>query len=172
MGGQSMKQDEVLEFLKLCDDNDIQVWIDGGWAVDALLGRQTREHEDLDIALRHTDAEKLREILERQGYKNVPRDDTRDCNFVLGDQRGRLIDFHTFELDKRGNNTFGVAYESKHLTGSGIIGNKKVRTIEPTWLVKFHTGYAVDENDYHDVKLLCEKFNLIIPDDYTRFTKN
>lgn len=26
--------------------------------------------------------------------------------------------------------------------------------INPAWMVKFHTGYELDENDYHDVKLL------------------
>jgi lincosamide nucleotidyltransferase A/C/D/E len=29
----------------------VPIWIDGGWAVDALLGEQTRPHADLDIAL-------------------------------------------------------------------------------------------------------------------------
>jgi lincosamide nucleotidyltransferase A/C/D/E len=29
----------------------ITVWLDGGWGVDALVGRPTREHDDLDIAI-------------------------------------------------------------------------------------------------------------------------
>ena len=27
------------------------VWLDGGWGVDALLGRQTRPHQDLDLVI-------------------------------------------------------------------------------------------------------------------------
>jgi hypothetical protein len=34
----------------------IDVWLDGGWGVDALLGQETREHDDLDLVaeLRHS----------------------------------------------------------------------------------------------------------------------
>ncbi len=27
----------------------LPVWLDGGWAIDALLGRQRRPHDDLDL---------------------------------------------------------------------------------------------------------------------------
>jgi hypothetical protein len=38
--------------------------------------------------------------------------------------------------------------------------------------VKFHTGYKVDENDYHDVQLLCKHFNLELPVEYAGFAAN
>jgi hypothetical protein len=28
------------------------IWLDGGWGVDALVGEQTREHEDLNLIVR------------------------------------------------------------------------------------------------------------------------
>ena len=31
----------------------------------------------------------------------------------------------------------------------------------------FHLGYEFDENDVHDVKLLCEAFHIEIPNEYT-----
>lgn len=52
-----------------------------------------------------------------------------------------------------------MAYIAEHLTGTGKIGDHQVKGIDPQWMVKFHSGYELDENDYHDVKLLCEKFN-------------
>lgn len=164
-----MTLEDVQSFLQLCSDNNIQIWIDGGWAVDSLIGKQTRKHEDLDIALKHTQVPKLRKLLEDKGYKNVPRNDTRDCNFVLGDEHGHLIDFHSFEWDNQGKNIFGVAYSPEHLSGNGVIGNQKVQTIDPRWLVKFHTGYEIDKNDYHDVKLLCRKYGFKIPKGYAKF---
>lgn len=85
-----MKPEYVVEFIKLLNQNNIEVYIDGGWAVDAVLGEQTREHEDLDIALPHKYVLLLRRILEEKGFKDVPRDDTRDCNFVLGDEHGHF----------------------------------------------------------------------------------
>jgi lincosamide nucleotidyltransferase A/C/D/E len=36
-------------------------------------------------------------------------------------------------------------------------------------MVQFHTGYKVDETDYHDVKALCQQFGLEMPADYTKF---
>jgi lincosamide nucleotidyltransferase A/C/D/E len=52
----------------------IKIWIDGGWGVDALLGEQTRLHEDLDIALQQKDVPKLCELLEADGYREVKRE--------------------------------------------------------------------------------------------------
>jgi len=50
-----MSRNAVIELMQLFDQNDIEVFVDGGWGVDALLGKQTRSHEDLDIALQRKD---------------------------------------------------------------------------------------------------------------------
>lgn len=39
------------------------------WHVDALLGEQTRQHNDLDIAVESKDLEKTREVLASHGYQ-------------------------------------------------------------------------------------------------------
>ena len=46
----------------------IRYWLDGGWGVDALVGRQTREHRDVDIDFDAACTEKLRQKLEEKGY--------------------------------------------------------------------------------------------------------
>jgi hypothetical protein len=38
--------------------------------------------------------------------------------------------------------------------------------INPEAQVQFHLGYEYDENDVHDVLLLCRTFNLEIPEQY------
>ena len=159
----------VIELLKLFAENEIDVTVDGGWGVDALLGKQTRRHEDLDIAIPHRDVPKLRELLTGRGFRDVPRDDTRDCYFVLGDDAGNLVDVHSYTFDERGNNIFGVAYLPEHFTGKGVIDDYPVKCIPPDWAVKFHTGYELDENDFHDVKALCERFSLPLPAEYKKF---
>ena len=73
-----MSAGDAVELLQLFAQHRIEVWVDGGWGVDALLGEQTRPHGDLDIALQHADVPKLRALLEARGYRDVPRDDTRD----------------------------------------------------------------------------------------------
>lgn len=64
-----LMSDNVLNLYKWFQSNDITVWIDGGWCIDALLGVQTRKHDDLDIAVSRADNQKLRELLESNGYK-------------------------------------------------------------------------------------------------------
>lgn len=164
-----MTASDVVAFVQLLDQNHIEVFIDGGWGVDALLGGQTRPHSDLDIALQHKDVPQIRALLEARGYKEVPRDDSWECNFVLGDDEGHLVDFHSYTFDEAGNHIFGVKYPFDSLTGNGSIIGYPVKCISPEWMVKFHTGYKLDENDYRDVKVLCERFGLELPAEYEGF---
>jgi len=160
---------DVVDIIMLLEQNGIEIYVDGGWGVDALLGEQTRKHNDLDIALPHIFVPILRELLAARGYKDMPRDDTRDCNFVMGDNQRRLVDVHSYTFDGDGKNIFGVAYEPRHLTGSGIINGYPVKCPPPDVMVEFHTGYIVDKNDYHDAKALCERFNIPLPKDFEKF---
>ena len=51
MNSLNMSAEDAVELLKLFERHHITVWVDGGWGVDALLGEQTRLHNDLDLAL-------------------------------------------------------------------------------------------------------------------------
>jgi lincosamide nucleotidyltransferase A/C/D/E len=164
-----MKAGAVVELLVILEQNGIEVWLDGGWGVDALLGEQTREHADLDIAIQHKYVPKLRALLEARGYIDVPRDDTRDCNFVLGNAQGQQVDVHSYTLDADGNNIQGVAYRREHLAGTGSINGYPVKCIAAEWMVKFHTGYELDENDYRDVLALSRRFGIPMPAEYEKF---
>jgi lincosamide nucleotidyltransferase A/C/D/E len=162
--------DVVVQLMQLFEQHGIEVVVDGGWGVDALLGEQTRSHGDLDIALQHKDVLKLRALLEAHGYRDVPRNDTRDCNFVMGDDQGYEIDFHSYTFDAHGKLVFGVEYPFDSLTGTGSIQGYSVKCISAEWMVKFHSGYELDENDYHDVSALCERFGIALPAEYESFT--
>lgn len=164
-----MTADDVIELLQLFEQHNIEIIIDGGWAVDALLGRQTRIHDDLDVALLHRDVPQVRALLEARGYSEAARDDAWECNFVLEDKLGHSFDLHSCTFDAEGKNIFGVAYPLESWGGHGSIGGHAVRCIPPEWLVKFHTGYRVDEDDYRDVSLLCREFGLPLPADYAKF---
>jgi len=166
-----MTATDVIEILQVFEQNHIGLHIDGGWAVDALLGEQTRAHTDLDIAVEHKDIEKIRALFEQRGYSNVPRDDTWKCNFVLGDDKGRQIDIHSYTFDSQGKHVYGVAYPSESLTGTGSINGHRVNCISPEWLVRFHTGYTLDENDFHDVRALCQRFGIQMPVEYAEFVR-
>jgi len=167
-----MPADIVLEIIQLLKGNDIEVIIDGGWAVDALLGEQTRPHDDLDVAVFHRDVPKIRELLIEIGFEEIPRDDSWECNFVYGNEQGHLIDIHSCTFNENHKNVYGVDYIWESLQGTGKINNVEVRCIPPNWLVDFHTGYELDQNDFHDVRLLCEKYGIAMPNGYESFLEN
>src|SRR5262245_4085186 len=102
-----MTAGDVVAFLGLMQANEVHVWIDGGWAVDACLGAQTRRHADLDIISEERHAAIADQALRRMGYGPVSRDDTRRWNYVLGDGAGHEIDFHVIVLDAGGNGIYG-----------------------------------------------------------------
>lgn len=166
-----MKAEKVVEIIKFLQSHEIGVTVDGGWGVDALLGEQTRPHDDLDVAVPHKDVPKLRKILAEKGFSEVFRDDSREYNFVLQDHDGNQIDVHSYTFDENGRNIYGIAYLPEHLSGKGVINGCSVKCIPPEWSVKFHTGYELDANDFHDVKAICEKFNLKLPSQYEKFIK-
>jgi lincosamide nucleotidyltransferase A/C/D/E len=109
--------------------------------------------------------------LATRGFEERPQRDSWECNFVLADVPNRRLDVHSYTLDAAGKNVSGVPYAAEHLTGVGVIAGRRVRCIEPAWLVQFHTGYDVDDIDFHDVRLLCERFGLPMPNDYAKFSQ-
>lgn len=46
-----MPAEEVVAVYTMMNEAGVELWVDGGWGVDALLGQQTRPHKDMDIAL-------------------------------------------------------------------------------------------------------------------------
>jgi len=164
-----MPPEAVLEFVRLLTDHNIEVILDGGWAVDALVGEQTRPHEDLDVAVFHKDVLRIRTLLEKHGFIEVPRNDSWECNFVYENNEGHVIDIHSCTFDDQGNHIFGVAYTLDAFSGSGEIKGHPIRCIPPDILIEYHTGYPLDANDFHDVKQLSRKFDLEIPGDYQKF---
>lgn len=53
-----MTAKDIVELIQLLTQNEIEVYVDGGWGIDALIVEHTRKHGDLDIALPHEYAPK------------------------------------------------------------------------------------------------------------------
>ena len=163
-------QEDVLDLLDVAAAVGVPLWLDGGWAVDALLGQQTRYHGDVDVVVATEHLATLVAALGERGYA-APYPGDRLANVVLADQHGRQVDVHVIELDELGNGWFGSdeVYPASALTGTGTIAGRPVRCISPQWLVQFHTGYPVDIDDWHDISALCAQFDLPVPPDFARF---
>jgi len=171
MSVKKMTSLDVMNFYIDLDNLGIEIWIDGGWGVDALLGKQTRPHTDLDIVIQRQDLQKVLELLRKRGYQNVERADTRSWNFVLGDDRGHEIDFHVIVFDNDGNGIYGTVengemYPVGSLLGIGNINGNSVRCISPECIVKFRTEYKLSEIDFKNISALCKKFGIDFPEAY------
>lgn len=159
---------DVLEVLGWAVDLGVDAWLDGGWGVDALVGRQTRSHGDLDLVIeaRHEGAfvERLRE----RGFDQVPMWYTTDAHTVWRDAAGRTVDLHLIVIDGNGNGAYGDegCYPASGLAGTGAVGGTAVRCLSPEIQVEFHRGYEIRPQDRHDVGLLCEKFGIPPPIEY------
>jgi lincosamide nucleotidyltransferase A/C/D/E len=163
----------VRELVQHLERASAPVWIDGGWAVDALLRRQTRDHGDLDIAIERRHVEAARAVLTSLGFRDVERDDSRSWNFVLGHPDGREVDFHVIELDERGNGIYGPPenndfYPSNTLAGTGVLDGHPMRCLSPGGLIAFRVEYPHPprERDYQDVHAVCAHFDIPVPDKF------
>ena len=58
----------IQEVHRLLEAQKIPHWLDGGWALDFLLGTITRKHEDVDWLIWTTDASSVQSCLEPHGY--------------------------------------------------------------------------------------------------------
>jgi lincosamide nucleotidyltransferase A/C/D/E len=173
MAPRETTEGDLCRFLELVDGLGIEIWLDGGWAVDAWLGEQTRRHADVDIVIEAGALSTLVDALAARGYSDVPRDDTRPWNFVLGDPAGHEVDVHVIELAPDGTGLYGPSppafiFPADSLTAMTEICGRPVRAIPPHRLVEFHTGYEPDDDDRADVLALCERFGLETPAVYRR----
>jgi Major Facilitator Superfamily/Aminoglycoside-2''-adenylyltransferase len=70
--GVLMSASDVIELLDALEGRGIDVWLNGGWGVDALLGRQTREHDDLDITISAADRKAYSALMAELGFYVLP----------------------------------------------------------------------------------------------------
>ncbi len=165
----SLNAADVVELIGLLEEHGIDVWLNGGWGVDALLGHQTREHEDLDITISSAQRAAYSSVMEAAGFRTYRVDN--EFNWVLVDGRGRLVDVHLVDFSETlitgtGVSTYGPAglpFEVGSLEGRGTIAGKPVKCEMAEFQVRGHTRYTPDETDYRDVLALCQAFDIEVP---------
>jgi lincosamide nucleotidyltransferase A/C/D/E len=64
----TMNASDVVEVIAWLEQHGIEVWLNGGWGIDALLDHQTREHDDLDITISATDRTAYNAAMEALGF--------------------------------------------------------------------------------------------------------
>jgi lincosamide nucleotidyltransferase A/C/D/E len=133
------------------------VWLEGGWGVDALAGRQTRAHRDLDVAVDARREAAVLAALERMGYA-VETDERPTRVELVAPGRG-WVDVHALHLAPDGS---GVqtgpsgerwVYPAECFT-TGRIAGRTVGCISAEQQIAWRSGYELRDVDRHDLAVL------------------
>ena len=166
-----MNEYDVVDLLKAVERFNITVWIGGGWGVDALIGSQTRPHNDIDVYLDRVNADSFIEILNSKCYSEVKMEYTTESHTIWQNSSDHIIDLHLIEFKEEDAESLyfeGEAYPKYVLNGMGTIGRVPVRCFTAEAQLLFHQGYEHSEKDIHNVMLLCKTFGFDIPEDYIK----
>ena len=170
---------DVIKIHKSFLANGIQVWLTGGWGIDALLEEQTRPHKDLDVIMLLEDVPGLFELMGQDGYslkeiwsENLWVTDRHGNEiataFVLIDPDGRELDAHAIRLDDHGNGipaweADGFIFKKADLAGMGVITGYAVQCLTPESQMICHAGYELPDVQLRDLKRLHEEFGVAYP---------
>ncbi len=174
---QEFTQSDLEKYLDLFAELNLQVWIDGGWGVDGLLGMQTRPHQDLDFLIEEVDSGKLVVAIRQLGFHDVHTNDHTEWNFVMGTLDGKNFDFHVLKLRQDGDFNYGPfenpeVFTAKSLDGHGSIDERVFQCPTPEFMIQSHTGYKLKPSDIHDLTRLHQKFGVaLLPDQLTAIEK-
>ena len=159
----------VIELLDALRTAGLEAWVDGGWGVDALLGRETRPHEDLDLVVALDRVGHIQEVLGQRGFKLA--EDQLPVRFVLSHPELGHVDFHTVTFDEEGGGLQPqpsgkiFRYPPEGFV-SGCIAGQAVSCISAKVQVLCHMGYEPKAKDVQDVLALHHAFGVELPNAY------
>ena len=162
-----MSAARVRELYQLLAAEGLRCWIVGGWGIDALLGRQTREHKDLDVLLIRSEHLRAWQLLHTAGFTLEYRweenqDDTTGCPegtalptaYVLTDSEGGQVDIHVLREDLSPMWITDRAPEAGALDASGMIDGVRVACMSASMQRIAHSGYELPEYQRRDLQWL------------------
>jgi lincosamide nucleotidyltransferase A/C/D/E len=162
--GAVMSADDVLSVLALFRTAEVDVWIAGGWGIDALVGRETRPHRDLDLLHRVEQEPTVIAALSAAGFAETL--DWRPVRFVVTDPAGREIDLHPLTFAADGSAVQAslepdrpFLYPARCFV-TGRIGGAAVPCLSAEQQVYFHQGYEPKDRDRHDMAQLRGAFGI------------
>src|SRR5688572_20566338 len=140
-----MEARSVLDVIATLERAGVRVWLDGGWGVDALVGEQTRDHDDLDCVIALSDAPVARDALAALGFA-VSLDEL-PTRFVMQDRSDRHVDFHTVNIAATGAATQQLQdgtlapYPHQGFSGTGHVAGVRVACLTAAVQSLHHLGY-------------------------------
>jgi lincosamide nucleotidyltransferase A/C/D/E len=154
-----VEQDEVLAILGAVEATGTRLWVAGGWGVDALVGRQTRAHRDLDLLVDSQRLEECLALLAARCYA-VETDWLPVRVEVVAAGRG-WVDVHPVRLAPDGSGVQaglnGTRFDyPADCFAIGSLAGRGVPCLTAARQRLLHTGYETRPQDVHDLGLLTK----------------
>jgi lincosamide nucleotidyltransferase A/C/D/E len=164
---EAMTAEQAVALYASLDARGVRCWVMGGWGVDALLGRVTREHKDLDLLVHREDLVRYAEVTRVAGFvrklewsenRTLEVDGvTYDSAFVDAHPDGREIDVHVVDVHE------GAVVQlhegpwplpADALSGRGTLAGRAVRCVSRAAQLAMHSCYDLPEKHREDVLVL------------------
>lgn len=150
---------DALEILDLLDYAGVPWWLAGGWGVDALVGRQTRRHKDLDVVVPSDHVDAALAALRAGGFRHRKTSADGSHHHVPGalmpqrellqDGATRTVDLHPVEL--------GTWLDTVGITDpftTGTIQGRAVGCLSVEAQRAAHTGFELSAEHLVDLRHL------------------
>jgi lincosamide nucleotidyltransferase A/C/D/E len=170
-----MKADDVVRILDALEAHGVPVAVAGGWGVDALLGRQTRAHDDLDIVIDHYEQEVERaiEALASLGFHVVATHERRAWMpklAILHHDAGHRVELVSLdwqilarEFGPPGADAGAREVFEQHVYTHGWVGGRRVPCLSADVQLLYHSAFELGPTLEQDVTLLRTELGASLP---------
>lgn len=147
------------EILSALDGSGVNYWLAGGWGVDALVGHQSRRHDDVDIVIDQFDrcAPIACRALSLIGFEEIERHEQPTSwagdQWTLEDARAARIDLLSLHEDFV-RDRLGSLDTNSSLFAQGRIGSRSAPCLSAPVQRLLHDGLSRPV-DRHDVRILA-----------------
>ncbi len=150
-------KENLIDVLNLLEDLNVIYWVDGGWGVDILTGKQNRDHRDIDIDFDSKFEEALLEALKNKGYKITT--DWSPSRIELHHPELGYLDIHPLLINedgsaKQADPLGGWYYFEANWFSCSLFEGRVIPCISAEAQKIFHNGYELREVDIIDIKNL------------------
>lgn len=162
--------DDVIVLIGLLERKQLAYWIAGGWGIDALIRRVTRNHHDLDLHIDLDEVVEVTNLLEDWGYtKTINQAPVR---IELTHPSGKVVDLHPLRIDSDGSGHAPMSDGGSWvipvdgLNGQGAIKDMTVSCVSVAEQIRDHCEFEPREVDWNDMEILSETFGVHLPYPY------
>ena len=145
---------EVLAVLAALRAVGCRFWLEGGWGVDALVGRQTRAHRDVDVDFDATREGAVLDALAALGYSI--QTDWRPTRVELAAPGRGWVDLHPLVANSDGSarqRALDGGWHEFHRSWftTGTLAGERVPCVSVQAQRVFRSGYELRPVDHHDL---------------------